>query len=174
MTIEDMKKNLWKVPESRNDIEDWAIGRSEDSDWMFESSWNYLNSPGGVALRKTDLKNFALNFEGTLPNNLFYKVDKLYKESCEAEEPEDREYCNFHNLIMDFYKSFVTQPWYSEISCYFSNEKWTYDDELGYIRTMTHPEFVPFSNLEGIVQIQYYPIPRDFDRVQGVSKKNAS
>ena len=56
-TIEDMKKNLWKVPESRNDIEDWAIGRSEDSDWMFESSWNYLNSPGGVALRKTDLKN---------------------------------------------------------------------------------------------------------------------
>ena len=146
-TIEDMKKNLWKVPESRTDIEE------KDSVWMVERD---NNSPGSVALRKTDLRNFAMNFEGNLPNNMFYKVDKLYKESCEAEDPDDREYCSFHNFFLDFSKSFMEQPWYPEISCHLSTTDWVYDDDLGYIQTETHPDFIPFETLEGIVQIQYF------------------
>ena len=116
-----------------------------------------VNSAAGVALRKTDLRNFALNYEGNLPNSMFYKVDKLYKESCEAEDTEDREYCNFHNFFLDFSKSFKTQPWYSEISCHFSTSEWQYDDELGYIQISPDDQFVSFENLEGIEQIQYSP-----------------
>ena len=66
--MKDIKKKLWTIPDSRNDFdfEDMELG------WI--TDFENVNSVANVALRKTDLQNFANSNEGDLFNNLFFKV----------------------------------------------------------------------------------------------------
>ena len=66
LTLEDMRSKLF---ESQKDP--FLYGQYA---WMVDFS---PNSVANIALRKTDLINFAAANEGNLYNNLFFKVRKL-------------------------------------------------------------------------------------------------
>ena len=63
LTLEDMRKKLF---ESQRDD-----GMYNDNRWMVDFS---PSSVANMALRKTDVINFAAANEGNLYNNLFFKV----------------------------------------------------------------------------------------------------
>ena len=71
-TLKDMKKKLWTVPGTR-DLSDY-----EDRKWVTDFGGDdgerLADSVANMALRKTDLMNFAFFREGNMLNNLFYKV----------------------------------------------------------------------------------------------------
>ena len=66
-TLADMKKGLYQIPRSRKDVPTSNL----DYGWIMDFT---PNSIANIALRKTDMTNFALNNEGNHYNNLFYKV----------------------------------------------------------------------------------------------------
>ena len=63
LTLQDMRKRLFE-----SEKEDFLYG---DYGWMVDFS---PSSVANMALRKTDLVNFAAANEGNLYNNLFFKV----------------------------------------------------------------------------------------------------
>ena len=62
-----MKEVLFEIPRSRKDVPKSNL----DNGWIMDFTPNSL---ANIALRKTDMTNFALNNEGNHYNNLFYKV----------------------------------------------------------------------------------------------------
>ena len=66
-TLAEMKKVLYQIPRSRKDVPRSNL----DYGWIMDFT---PNSIANIALRKTDMTNFALNNEGNHYNNLFYKV----------------------------------------------------------------------------------------------------
>ena len=72
LTLADMKRVLYSAPEQRDDVPD----RFRDFSWVMDFS---PESIANIALRKTDRLNFAVDNEGNLYNNLFYKVTRSVK-----------------------------------------------------------------------------------------------
>ena len=68
-TMLDMKRKLWAVPDNRDDVV------YDDMEFGWITDFDNVDSVANVALRKTDLLNFAVFNEGNLYNNLFYKVN---------------------------------------------------------------------------------------------------
>ena len=66
-TLADMKDVLFQIPRSRKDVPKSNL----HSGWIMDFT---PNSVANIALRKTDMTNFALSNEGNHYNNLFYKV----------------------------------------------------------------------------------------------------
>ena len=71
-TLKDMKEKLWSVPEKR-DLDNYK-NRQWVTDFGGEDGDRLADSVANLALRKTDLLNFALFREGNMLNNLFYQV----------------------------------------------------------------------------------------------------
>ena len=67
LTLADMRKVLFEVPSSRNDVPK----STRDKGWIMDFK---PNSIANIALRKTDMSSFAVGNEGNHFNNLFYKV----------------------------------------------------------------------------------------------------
>ena len=67
-TLLDMKRKLWSIPDNRDDVV------YDDMEFGWITDFDNVDSVANVALRKTDLLNFAIFNEGNLYNNLFYKV----------------------------------------------------------------------------------------------------
>ena len=65
-----MKKHLLRIPDNREDL--FPDSNNRDFEWI--TDFDNLDSVANVALRKTDLINFATFNEGDLHNNLFFKV----------------------------------------------------------------------------------------------------
>ena len=68
-TLLDMKRKLWTVPDNRDDVV------YEDRNFGWITDFDNVDSVANVALRKTDLLNFAIFNEGNLYNNLFFMVN---------------------------------------------------------------------------------------------------
>ena len=73
LTLEDMKKVLFQVPKDRDDVPQSL----RHNGWIMDFGPKSLTN---IALRKKDMTSFALNNEGNLFNNLFYKV-KFQRET---------------------------------------------------------------------------------------------
>lgn len=65
-----MRKHLLRIPDNRDDL----FPDSENRDFRWITDFDNLDSVANIALRKTDLINFATFNEGDLYNNLFFKV----------------------------------------------------------------------------------------------------
>ena len=71
-TIKDMKGKLFDInPERMHDGSDPNVWQKIEFGWAVDFD---VNSFVNLALRKTDIKNFAALNEGNLYNNLFDKV----------------------------------------------------------------------------------------------------
>ena len=80
LILNDIRENLGEVPlNRRGDIGHNNLGYG----WMINGGyggygndipWQTWHSVANIELRKTDLLNFAIYNEGSLSNNLFYKV----------------------------------------------------------------------------------------------------
>ena len=64
-TLLDMKRKLWSIPDNRDDVV------YDDMEFGWITDFDNVDSVANVALRKTDLLNFAIFNEGNLYNNLF-------------------------------------------------------------------------------------------------------
>ena len=74
LTLEDMRSKLFETQKDE--------GLYDGFGWMVDFS---PSSVANMALRKTDLLNFAAANEGNLYNNLFYKVRlNLSKKICKV------------------------------------------------------------------------------------------
>ena len=87
-TVADMREAAWRVPASRAGLDraklgwalDWADPDTEAGGGEQQQgpggglASGLVNNVANLALRKTDLWNFALFHEGNLHNNLFFKV----------------------------------------------------------------------------------------------------
>ena len=69
-TLADMRKQLLRIPDNREDL----FPDSYHRDFQWITDFDNLDSIANIALRKTDLINFATFNEGDLHNNLFFKV----------------------------------------------------------------------------------------------------
>ena len=68
-TMPHLFKSIHEVDRERyEELETWP----EDMSWVVKSAPD--DSLANLALRKTDLRNFMINNEGNLYNNLFFKV----------------------------------------------------------------------------------------------------
>ena len=67
LTLANMRRVLFSVPSERDDVPK----SSKDFGWVMDFS---PKSIANIALRKTDMASFAVDNEGNLFNNLFYKV----------------------------------------------------------------------------------------------------
>ena len=74
-TLAAMKEVLFQIPRSRKDVPKSNLRYG----WIMDFT---PNSVANIALRKTDMTNFALNNEGNHYNNLFYKVECLLSAIC--------------------------------------------------------------------------------------------
>ena len=99
-----------------------------DFGWVKE--YNDVDSIANLALRKTDLLNYAIFNEGNLYNNLFYKVDKKLKESCDS----GGDYCQFHFWFLEHMKTLENQDWVAEHDYLFlksgGEDEYYWDDDL--------------------------------------------
>ena len=157
LTLADMKRVLYSAPEQRDDVQD----RFRDFSWVMDFS---PESIANIALRKTDMLNFAVDNEGNLYNNLFYKVrrsvkfsfnhynfevDKLLMDDCE----ENGEFCQFYEdffSLLDEWKDseWAQSQWENSLESY----DWSYNCETGQWDYQKLPlEHIKFKTVESII-----------------------
>lgn len=110
-TVQDIKEKLWQIPSNRNEL-----SGLDNFGWVIE--YDDVDSIANLALRKSDILNFAIFNEGNLYNNLFFKIDKKLKQSCDS----NGEYCQFHFWFLGHLKSLESQDWVQEYKFLFKRK----------------------------------------------------
>jgi len=91
--------------------------------WMGDES---MNSLVNLELRKTDLDSYLFAHEGNLWNNLIFKVDELYMESCEG-TGSNSAFCDFTAMVLARKEETEEQEWFEHWKKMNAKMEWQFD-----------------------------------------------